>query len=385
MIKVFKASSYYIQVIAKVYEHDPELLSLSYIEQYNAFQRVSFAWSDIWKKELESIGSYEVEEIIINNEHLQKKWAVENSIKYNESSWLLDIVEAQILAFQPQILFAHDYSNLTSVFLKRIKQLCSSIKLTMSWDGILLNDKKLYSECDLVLSCVPSVCEYYKNNGFDSYYMKFFFDSRLLERVKLNNGLHNFSFVGSLSSHNGLHNQRIAAVNKLVCNTSLKVWSPDPPEHGKIYKLPQRQRILNGEFLEFWQAFNLGRRWQGSVFGLEMYQVLADSKITFNMHIDNVPDFAANIRLWEATGVGTCLITDWKKNLKDLFEPDFEVVTYRSLEECVEKVNYLLRDERKRNEIAKAGQKKTLENYSSKIALDNFDKFLRNTYPFLSI
>ena len=113
-----------------------------------------------------------------------------------------------------------------------------------------------------------------------------------------------------------------------------------------------------------------------------MYQVLADSKITFNMHIDKVPDFAANIRLWEATGVGTCLITDWKKNLKDIFEPDMEIVTYKSVEECIEKVVFLLNNDGKRNEIAKAGQKRTIENYSAKIALRDFDQYLKSTFYF---
>ena len=381
MIKIFKASFYYSQVIKKLYEVDTELSKKSYIDQYNALQSISFGWSDIWKKELESIGTYKVEEVVTNNEFLQKKWAEENNIKYNDYNWILEILEAQILAFQPNILFAQDYSNLTSDFLRKLKKKCPSIKLTMSWDGILLNDKKLFSECDLILSCVPSVCDYYRNNGINSYYMRFFFDKGILAKIKPNNNLHDFSFVGSLSPYNGLHNQRIAAVKELSCKTSLKVWSPDPPEHGLIYKYPQRKRLLTGKFKEFWETYNLGKRWQGSVFGVEMYQVLADSKITFNMHIDKVPDFAANIRLWEATGVGTCLITDWKKNLKDIFEPDMEIVTYKSVEECIEMV-FLLNNDGKRNEIAKAGQKRTIENYSAKIALRDFDQYLKSTFYF---
>ena len=43
------------------------------------------------------------------------------------------------------------------------------------------------------------------------------------------------------------------------------------------------------------------------------------------------------MRLFEATGSGACLVTDWKENLGELFEPDVEVVTYRSVAECVKK------------------------------------------------
>jgi spore maturation protein CgeB len=70
------------------------------------------------------------------------------------------------------------------------------------------------------------------------------------------------------------------------------------------------------------------------------------------------------MRLFEATGVGTCLITDWKDNLHDLFEPDREVVTYRSPQECVEKVKWLLEHPQEREAIAQAGQARTLKDHT---------------------
>jgi len=64
------------------------------------------------------------------------------------------------------------------------------------------------------------------------------------------------------------------------------------------------------------------------------------SKMTFNSHIDCAEQFAGNMRLFEATGMGACLITDSKSNLPEMFEPDVEVVTYRSAERVVEKVRF---------------------------------------------
>jgi spore maturation protein CgeB len=97
------------------------------------------------------------------------------------------------------------------------------------------------------------------------------------------------------------------------------------------------------------------------LFGLSMFQHLHDSKVTFNNHIDISSRAASNMRLFEATGVGTCLVTDWKDNLHDLFEPDREVVTYRSPQECVEKVKWLLEHPQEREAIAQAGQARTLK------------------------
>ena len=71
-----------------------------------------------------------------------------------------------------------------------------------------------------------------------------------------------------------------------------------------------------------------------------------------------------NLRLFEATGVGTCLLTDTGQNMIELYEPDTEIVTYGSAEEAIEKVNYLLENESERASIASAGQKKTLSSHT---------------------
>ena len=74
--------------------------------------------------------------------------------------------------------------------------------------------------------------------------------------------------------------------------------------------------------------------------------------------------YAANMRLYEATGVGTMLLTDWKTNLHELFEVGKEVVAYGSTEQCVELVRYYLAHEDEREAIAQAGQKRTLSEHN---------------------
>jgi spore maturation protein CgeB len=49
--------------------------------------------------------------------------------------------------------------------------------------------------------------------------------------------------------------------------------------------------------------------------------------MTLNIHADSSPTHASNMRLLDATGEGTCLVTEWKENLHELFEPEKEVVT----------------------------------------------------------
>ena len=67
------------------------------------------------------------------------------------------------------------------------------------------------------------------------------------------------------------------------------------------------------------QCYEAGQAW-----GRQMYQVLLRSKIVLNHHGDIAP-YANNLRLFEATGMGALLLTDWKENLEEMFEPGKEI------------------------------------------------------------
>ena len=82
-------------------------------------------------------------------------------------------------------------------------------------------------------------------------------------------------------------------------------------------------------------------------------------------HIVNVAgEYANNLRLFEATGVGTLLLTDWKSNLSDLFHVGSEVIAYRNPEECSDLIRYYLSHEKERDAIARAGQQRTLRDHT---------------------
>lgn len=59
-----------------------------------------------------------------------------------------------------------------------------------------------------------------------------------------------------------------------------------------------------------------------------------------------------NCRLFEAAGCGAFQIADWKPALPDLFEPEKEIVTFRTQRELKEKVDYYLAHSEERREIA---------------------------------
>ncbi len=83
------------------------------------------------------------------------------------------------------------------------------------------------------------------------------------------------------------------------------------------------------------------------------------------------------MRLFETTGVGACLLTDRKENLADLFEPDGEVLTYKSAEECAEKLRWVLDDEARRQRIAEAGQRRALRDHTFENRAARIDEIIR--------
>jgi len=69
---------------------------------------------------------------------------------------------------------------------------------------------------------------------------------------------------------------------------------------------------------------------------------------------------------WSArtTLLGALLITDWKKNLQEMFEAGTEILAYRSADECRDLVEYYLSLDAERQAIAEAGQRRTLREHT---------------------
>ena len=114
-----------------------------------------------------------------------------------------------------------------------------------------------------------------------------------------------------------------------------------------------------------------------------MYETLQRSRITLNRHarIDVrgsvVTSLANNMRLYEATGVGTCLLTEERDNLREMFEPGREILTYRDTKECVEKIRYFLEHADDRGTIGRAGQERTFREHTYAARMQELCGYLR--------
>lgn len=379
-MRLLKIGVYYPNYLEQFYARRPGLAARPYAAQHAALIADCFGSSDFWTRALSELG-YETCDLIANAEPMQKAWASEHGLAFGEESWLFDITEAQVRDFRPDVLIVADYSTVTEAFLGRLRETCPSLRLVLGWCGAPYRDGSVFRECDVVLSCVPELVEHFCGEGHRSRHVNHAFEPRVLEMLGAPSApTADFIFIGSVIKSADFHIEREKILLRLVEETDLQIYSevvgPKAPS-----LLHRAARLLRGSAAQSPTQptvdVRITRRARPALFGLDMFRRLRDGRVALNTHIDISTESASNMRLFEATGVGTCLLTDWKANLGELFEPDAEVVAYRGAEDCVEKVKYLLHQESTRRDIAANGQRRTLRDHTFALRAALIDAVIR--------
>lgn len=97
----------------------------------------------------------------------------------------------------------------------------------------------------------------------------------------------------------------------------------------------------------------------------EMVRIFNQSKIVLNIHSwFGKWDHGTNPRIFEANGCGAFQICDYKDEIPELYEPEKEIVLYKSIEELKEKLSFFLTREKERNDIAEKGFLKTINHHT---------------------
>jgi SAM-dependent methyltransferase len=340
--------TYYPAFLRTFYANHLGLEHKSYQEQWRALMDECFGTADFYSMNLKKLG-HEAEEVIGNCEPLQRQWAHENGVRLGRllsisdmlrqrKRWLFKVLAAQIEKLKPDILYVQDLNWVDSSFLQEIRP---KVRLIIGQTAYPLNPGIDWGSYDLILTSFPHYMEMFRNLGVPCEYLRIAFEPAVLERLGPVQPAYEVAFIGSYSTR---HYSRIQILEYVAKNISVDFWG-----HGVEF-LPKNSPIR--------------KYYHGEAWGLDMYRLLAQSKIALNAHIDIAGRFANNMRLFEATGVGACLVTDMKDNLRELFELDKEIVAYRSAEECVELIKYYLNHEDERAAIAKAGQQRTLKEHT---------------------
>ncbi len=351
-MKILILDSYYPMFLDVFYRKYPELERADYETQRQALLAENFGTGDFFSHNLKDLG-HEAEEIILNCGPLQKRWAKEHNVWYRpdwfrnirklrtwfKSDWPDRVIEAQIKKYKPDVLYCHDLRRPPRDLLLRIRPYVKLIvgQIASPFDF----EKEKADQFDLILTSFPHFVERFKNIGVACEYVKLAFESRLLEQVYGNHDTYGAVFVGGFSRW---HNANIALFEYLAQNNAIEIWG-----YGAKH-LPLESAARKHHHSDAW--------------GTEMYQIYADAKICVNRHIETAENYANNMRLYEATGMGTLVITEKRDNLLDIFEPGKEIETYETKEELLEKICYYLAHDDERQKIAKTGQERTLKDHT---------------------
>lgn len=101
-----------------------------------------------------------------------------------------------------------------------------------------------------------------------------------------------------------------------------------------------------------------------------MPKIIKCSKINLNMTSRSIRT-GLPLRIYDILGAGGFLLTNYQPELPELFEIGKDLVVYESQPDLLAQINYYLKHDDIRQEIAKNGQNKVQELYSYKVKLEH--------------
>ena len=341
-MRILIVDTCYPVFLATHYGAYPGLDERPYDEQWRALMDTFFGTADAYSHYLHALG-HEAHEVVVNADPLQRAWARQHGLRSGRGRWLRrsrpspDVLLAQIEEFRPDVVYVQNLGVLSTEILRRIRGMTELLA------GQLGSDPPREQLCEFELLCTsfPHLVPRLREQGQDVEYFRIGFDPRVLEHLEVNR-TRGAVLVGTLVRNQWKHAN--ALVERAARRAPIEIWGYGADE---------------------WSSDSPFRtRWRGEAWGLDMYRILGSARIAVNRHGDIAEEYANNMRLFETTGVGTLLLTDDKRNLPDLFRVGEELVTYRDEDDLVDKITYYLRDESEREEIAAAGQRRTLAEHT---------------------
>jgi spore maturation protein CgeB len=379
-MRIFVLNADYPRFLAWLYRRQAGLEHASYADQMAARNASLFGVADFYSRNFAALG-HPAADIHANNPWLQAAWAREHGLATESPepppgavagkappAWLQrvvtpfkpllrplarkiglsprldgqaeDILLAQIEEFRPDLVLNQDVFHVDTRLMRHIRSIGSPILVGQV--GIEPPRGEDWTVYDLLISQLPATVKFFRDLGVRAEVNHLAFEPAILNALPAAPAADvDVSFVGSISLD---HRRRIALLEAVAERFDLKLWGNRPEA------LPASSA--------------LHRCFQGEVWGADMYQALRRSRITLNSHIDLANREAGNMRLFEATGVGAFLLTDFKDNLDTLFAPDREVAVWRSIDECLKLIEHHLRDDDGRAATARAGHARTMAQHT---------------------
>ncbi len=390
MISSFlKITSFYKDFLNDYYHSNPSITELSFDEQYKHLMDQGYGYADYFPRYLEKNHGLRATEIIHNALPLQQAWAREHGSKLTGDELLLE----QIIQFQPEVIMIQDSINFSAAFLGRTREKVKSLRVLMGHICAPYNPANLeaFSCYDGMLTCSEKFREELEQKEIRAFLFPHAVEASLISDLPATTAPANdIIFMASLLYRSEFHRTRIAYVEEIL-KSGLPLRLSGIIEDDPWYLLGLKQAswlfvrsaeglglntLVKGRSLRkisLLKEMPVRNRYSLMIreniskellFGKEMLRETSRHAVGFNLHGEVAGDYAANLRMFEVSGAGSLLVTDHKLNIHELFEPDQEVLTYKSIEECIEKLSWAINHPVEARAIALAGQKRTLRDHS---------------------
>ena len=403
-MKVAILSTCYEKHIQYLYKTNNYIKDLDHKAELQELLKLSASHFPFWIQHLEK---HKIETQVFCHDlpWLTKKWSEGKDKTQHLPADELFI--ERIKLFEPHFLLVfspHYYKG----FIQKIKQKISSVRL-IAWYGANQGDERsIFSQYDLTLTNSHILRDQLINMGIKSETLKHSFEPRLFQLLgkpeATVNQKNRLVFAGTLGLGQADHRERTLHLEELAKSVPIDLFSDDSTYTKSAKQILLESRFKLGTSIKKFCGKNTPSKiykWSNEsnlphfpevtspsiiqslskgVYGLEMFNKLSTYQICFNFHNKITGDSACNMRLFESTGMGCCLLTDHKSDIQSIFEPDIEVVTYKTPSEAIDKAKYLLKNPNAAQKIAKAGQQKTFSEHTTEKQVDQLAYHLKNLW-----
>ena len=340
----------------KISESHDKIKNMSYNEYHEWVISLRMNFSDFYTYNL-VLNGWSAKDFFLNNDLYLKKCSLHyfglsyyyiklyhrfrNMFSVISVPFAERLIKRIILVEKPDVIFIREQVFIRSKFWEQFRKNALVVSrmdcdLPQNWSPLSF---------DLIYTNMTSFKHFFSDCNIKTLSNSNGFDQRILSEIKYKEKSYDVTFVGGLGSYYGFV-ERTRFFEKLLNNADSKFqfswWG---------YKTENFER----DYPE------LSKKYMGAAGGIDLFTIYAQSKIVLNCFDSNAGGIAINQRMFEVLGMGTLLLALESESLVGW---ENYLVTYKDVDDCVEKIKYYLAHEDELEKIAKAGQAFVLENYS---------------------
>lgn len=303
---------------------------------------------------------------------LQRAWAREQGLAFPGSSprWEEEMVRARVAAFRPDVLYLADPLRFDARFLRTLPH---KPRLILGWKAADVPFGTDWTGYDIILSGLPRLLELAQSLGarkgvlFAPGMPQWIADA--VADIPQDTDV---CFAGSISPVQ--HTKRLALLDTVARAATEQHFS-------LALHLVCRPELLTPAMRPYIRE---------PVFGLAMHKALRRARIVLDdranhgfvlpdgtKKIDLGGEDTVNMRMFEATGGGSLLLTEELTGLGRYFVPGSEAAVYQHSQDAARQIQHYLHHEEQRAALARAGKARCLQSWNMERCAGDFLRLVR--------